>query len=320
MFIDTTLITDIKRALGSCENDVLFRRISDAVSMASDQSKSNDWNVGQMDICVCNGSVTLPADVSTILAVLNGGSPTLVRDQWFQYHINGFGANESASWPYTDEIGPVVTYRDPSEPVNLVAITENALDSNNVDLRVFGWDANGKRIYTTGPDGVLEDGFLVPTIFGFSGVNPEAPAIARIDRVKKKITNGHVKLLAINPSDSSSHTQIGHYLPWETSPSYRRIRVPNRSWLRIKYKRKDIEVRGVGDWVNIENRQALILFCKAVRFRLEDSFEKAQAYESEGLRLLSNQAEALRPNAITPPQIIMDSNCTRYGGDDTLYY
>lgn len=303
MFVDSTLLSDVKSVLGRCEDDVLFRRLTDAVKLGSNQSKANDWNIGEMDLCVCDGCVTLPADVGTVLAVNNGGHPTLIRDQWFQFHINGPGSTCTVPWPYTDELGPVVTYKDPSVPVKLVAVVEDATDAGK-ELRVFGWDEDGKRIYTEGTGGVLEDGFLVPTSYGFSSFNSEAPAIARIDRIKKALTNGFIRLAAIDPEDNSVHTQIGYYMPWETTPSYRRIRVPNKSWIRIKYKRKDLEVRGEGDWININNREALLLLLKAVKFRLDNQLGQARDYELEGMRLLSSEAEALRPNAISPPQMI----------------
>jgi hypothetical protein len=303
MFVDSTLLSDIKSVLGRCEDEVLYRRLTDAVKLASNQSKANDWNIGEMDLCVCDGCVTLPADVGTVLAVNNGGYPTLIRDQWFQFHINGPGSTCTIPWSYTDEVGPVVTYKDPSIAVNLVAVVEDATDAG-IELRVFGWDEDGKRIYTEGAGGILEDGFLVPTSYGFSTVNSEAPPIARIDRIKKELTNGFIRLAAIDPDDNSVHTQIGYYMPWETTPSYRRIRVPDRSWLRIKYKRKDLEVRGEGDWINIDNREALLLLVKAVKFRLDNQLGQARDYELEGMRLLSNEAEALRPNAISPPQMI----------------
>lgn len=320
MFLDTTLLTDVKNVLGKCSDDELFRRLSDAVKLAGTQSKSNDWNVGQMDLCVCDGCVTLPADVGTVLAVNNGGFPSLIRDQWFQYHVNGNGSNTWNDWNYTDELGPVCTYKDPSGPVNIIAVTENSLDSSVATLRVFGWDENGKRIYTPGPNGILEDGFLVPIIYGFSGSNPDAPAIARIDRIAKSLSNGFIKLLAVDPDDDSSHTQIGYYQPWETVPSYRRIRVPDRSWLRIKYKRKDVEVRGVGDWINLDNREALLLLLRAVKLRKAEQLELARNYELEGMRLLSQEAESLRPNSISPPQVIFSGSDTQYGEMDRLYY
>jgi hypothetical protein len=111
---------------------------------------------------------------------------------------------------------------------------------------------------------------------------------------------------------------IGYYLPWETNPSYRRIRVPDRSWIRIKYRKKDIEVRGSSDWINIENREALFLLLKAVKFRLDNQIDNAKSYEAEGLRLLANEADSLRPPAISPPQIIFDG--PDFGTTDTLLY
>jgi hypothetical protein len=316
MFVDSALLSDVKKVLGKCENAELFRRLTDAVKLANTQSKSNDWQTATMDLCVCDGCVTLPADVGTILGVNVGGRPSLLRDDWFQFHINGTGSQDYVPWPYVDELGPVVTYKDPSVAVDLVAVVEDAADSG-IALRVFGWDEDGKRIYTEGAGGVLEDGFLVPTSYGFSTVNPDAPAIARIDRNQKELTNGFIRLVAVDPADDSIHTQIGYYMPWETTPAYRRIRVPDRSWVRIKYKRVDIEVRGSGDWINLNNRESLLLLVKAVRFRLDDQLEKARNYELEGMRLLSNEAESLRPNAISPPQII---NGEWRDDNDRLFY
>lgn len=316
MFVDSTLLLDVKKVLGSCETPEMYRRLSDAVRLGSNQSKSNDWNIGEMDICVCDCCVTLPADVMTVLAVNSGGSPTLIRDQWFQYHINGSGSGCCAPCGYTDEVGQVVTYKDPSGPVLLVAVVENALDSGKA-VRVYGWDENGKRIYTEGAGGLLEDGFLVPTTFGFSNTNPDAPAITRIDRIKKDLTNGFIRLVAIDPDDATVHTQIGYYMPWETTPTYRRIKVQEKSWVRIKYKRRDIEVRGTGDWINIDNREALLLLLRAVKYRMDGRLEDARNYELEGMRLLSNEAEALRPNAISPPQVIFTDHQAQV---DSLYY
>ncbi len=312
------ILTEAKDVLGKCDNSTVFKRLTDAVRLANNQSKGNDWNIAVMDLCVCDGCMSLPADVGTILAVNNGGMPTLIRDQWFQYHINGVGTDCCQPCGYTDELGQASTFRDPSGPVNLVAVVENALDSNSF-LRVFGWDEDGKRIYTTGANGVLEDGFLVPTLIGYSIPNPDAPAIARIDRVQKVATNGFIKLIAVDSTTGLSQTTIGYYQPWETNPSYRRIRVPDRSWIRIKYRKVDMEVRGASDWINIENREALLLLLKAIKFRLDNQIEQGRAFETEGMRLLSNQAESLRPPGLQPPQILFNDGLPT-GQFDTLYF
>lgn len=312
------VLAEVKDVLGKCDNATCFKRISDAVRLANNQSKGNDWNIAVMDLCVCNGCMTLPADVGTILAINNGGQPTLLRDQWYQFHANGSGSTCCVPCGYSDELGAVSTFKDPEGPSVLVAIVENALDSNAV-VRAFGWDENGKRIYTEGAGGILEDGFLVPTVYGFPSSNPSAPAISRIDRIQKQVTNGFIKLIAKDELTLDATTTIGYYQPWETSPSYRRIRVPDRSWLRIKYRRKDLEVRGVGDWINIDNREALLLLLKAVQFRFQNQIEQARAFENEGMRLLSNEAESLRPPSVNGPQIVWNTGLPA-GEYDTLYY
>lgn len=316
MFV-SDILTEAKDVLGRCDESVVFRRISDAVRLANNQGKF-DVTLGTMDICVCDGCLTLPAEVGTVLAVNNGGFPTLIRDQWFRFHANGPGDMSYVPWNYTDELGMVTTFKDPSAPVKLVASVENSLDSSR-ELRVFGWDENGKRIYTTGPSGILEDGFLVPTVYGFAVASPEAPSVAKIDRIQKAVTNGFVKLLAVDPVTLESHTTIGYYQPWETAPYYRRIRVADRSWVRIKYKKRDLEVHGVSDWINIENREALLLLLKAIKFRLDNQLDTARGYEVEGMRLLSNEAEATRPPGLAGPQIIWNDGLPAGEVDRLLY-
>ncbi len=303
MFV-SSIYAEAKAALGNCDQATVFRRITDAVQLANYQGKF-DAALGHMEICVCDGCVTLPAEVGTVLAVNNNGLPTLMRDQWFQYHLNGPGIQKYVPWTNTDEVGQFSTFKEPDRPVYLIADVENSKDSGKT-LRVFGWDVDGKRIYTPGTNGTLEDGFLVPTVYGFSQPNPEAPAIARIDKIKKDETNGFIKLIAVDPDNGTPLTTIGYYLPWETEPMYRRLRVPNNTWIRIKYRKKDLEVRSLSDWINIENKQALLVLLKSVKFRLDNNFEQAGAAEVEGMRLLSNEAEALRPPGLDSPQIIFN--------------
>lgn len=302
MFV-SDLIDDLKSSdvLGICDTTVIFRVLSDAVRLISNQGIL-DPSLGEMDLCVCDGCVTLPSDVETVLAVNSSGAPTLLRDQWYQYHLNGTGSEGYTPFFYTDIIGQVATFRDPSHPVALVAEVESAVDSNK-KLRVFGWDVNGKRIYTVGSNGTLEDGFLVPTVFGFSQPNLAAPLVARIDMIQKDLTNGFVRLLAVN-EDGSPHTLIGLYRPNETVPRYQRMHTQAKNWLRIKYKKRDFEVRTTRDWINIDNREVILLAVKAVNARRKDQVEKAIALESEAIRILNNEASSRRPPGLSSPQII----------------
>ncbi len=320
--IVSDILQDLKSSevLGVCSDDVCFSRLSDAVSLISNQGIL-DPNIGQMDICTCNGCITLPNDIGTVLAVNKCGYPTLMRDQWFQYNAAGTGTVDMPSCSYTDIVGTVSTFRDPNGPVALVAEVESARDSNT-SLRVFGWDVDGKRIFTpNNSNGTLEDGFLVPCVFGFSEPNPIAPLIARIDRVQKVVTNGFIRLIAVN-SDGSAQTLIGHYQPPETSPNYVRINVGCNTWARVKYRKRDMRVVYSTDWINIDNREVLILAVKAVNFRRKNNIQLASQMEAEAVRLLNNEAEAKRPPAISAPIIIMDVWPPASGVDcsDRLFY
>lgn len=300
MFV-SNIIDEAKQILGTCDLPLVYRRISDAVKLANNQAKF-DISLGQMDLCVCDGCITLPPDVGTVLGVINGGWPTLLRDQWFQYHANGPGIQSVMPWFYTDELGYFTTFRDPPGECKLVAEVENAKDSNSL-LRVFGWDKNGKRIFTEGANGILEDGFLVPTVFDFSIANPNAPLIVKIDKIHKALTNGFIKLIAVDKDTGVPLTQIGYYQPWETVPLYRRLRAGNGSWLRIKYKKKDLEVRSDADWINIESRLALLFLLKAVKYGLDNQFETSTASHAAGMKLLSDEAESLRVPGLDAPQV-----------------
>lgn len=317
MFV-SSIYDDLKSAdvLGTCDETTVFSRLSDAVKLVSNMGIL-DPSIGEMSLCVCDGCVTLPSDVETVMGVNQAGFPTLIRDQWFQYHVNGPGTTAWQAWSYTDVLGDVCTYKDPSGPVKLIAEVESAKDSNKM-LRVYGWDENGKRIYTTNSSGDLEDGFLVPTVYGFSQPNPSAPLITRIDRIQKDVTNGFVKLIAIN-SDGTPHTQIGYYRPEETVPRYTRIRVPCQNWLKIKYRKRNFDVRSTKDWINVDNREVLVLAVKAVHQRRKNNIELASQLEAEAGRILAKEAEAKRPNAISPMQIIFNDGVPA-SENDTLFY
>lgn len=291
-----------KTAFESCDEATTLRLLTDATRLLANKGVL-DINLGQMELCVCSGCVTLPRDVGTVLGINVNGQPTLMRDQWFQYHLNGAGSNTYAPCNITDELGQFATYRDPSEACYLIAEVTSAAD-NNKKLRVYALDTSGNKIYSEGPDGKLYEGFLVPTVFGFSQRNPDIPALSSIYRVSKEATRDYVRLLAINSSDGVSQTQIGYYEPEETTPSYRRIRVGGKSSVRIKYKKRNTALVSLRDWINLDNDEALRLACRAVKYRLDDKWAQAKAAEDEAVRIMTEQAESERPSGLRVPQVI----------------
>ncbi len=305
-----------KTMFASCSEAEIFSRLSDAARLLANKG-INDPLLGELEACVCDGCVTLPRDVGTVLGVDVCGHPTLLQDQFFRYHINGPGTRGTGACGVITEMGQVCTYRDPAYPAYLTAEVTSAAD-NNKKLRVFATRAdNGQKIFTPGPDGKLYEGFLVPLIFGYSQRNPNVPALGRIYRISKEATKDFVKLYAVRASDGVSQTLIGHYEPEETDPTYRRIKVPNKTSVLVKYKKASLEVRSMSDWLSFSNYEALRLACRAVKYRGDDKLDEARKFEEEASRILAEETEALRPSGPRVPQII---NGVYGDNGDSLFY
>jgi hypothetical protein len=315
MFV-SEFYSQAKRQFEGCDEATIFSNLSDAVRLLQNKG-INDPLLGEIELCVCNGFVTLPRDVGTVLGVNVCGQPTLLQDQWFKYHINGPGSNGACG--VITEMGQVCTFREPSEAAHLVAEVTSATD-NNKKLRVFATDVNGKKIFTAGPNGTLEEGFLVPTIFGYSQRNPTAPAVGQIYRISKETTKDFVKLIAVNESDGASQTLIGHYEPDETLPQYRRIKVPGKSSVLVKYKKASLQIRRMTDFINVSNYEALRLACRAIKFRSDDKYDAARAAEAEASRILAEETQAQLPSGPRVPMVINgvyrddDDSILGYGG------
>lgn len=289
-----------KTQFAGCDEATVLARLSDAVKLLSNKG-INDVLLGEIELCVCDGCITLPRDVGTVLGIDVCGQPTLIQDQFFKYHINGPGTCGGCG--VVTEMGQVCTYRDPAYPAYLQAEVTSAAD-NNKRLRVYANDMDGKKIFTAGPNGTLEEGFIVPQIFGFSKRAPNVPALGKIYRISRDATRDSVKLIAINADDGVSQCKIGEYEPDETLPTYRRIKVSSKSSVLVKYKKASIKLTSQRSWINIDNDEALRLACRAVKYRGDDKLTQAREFESEAARILSEETEAKLPAGPRVPQII----------------
>jgi len=296
---------DATDVLGNCVDTRLWARTSDAIRLLGNKARW-DWTLGDMSISSEDGLVTLPREVKTVLATAVDKRPALLRDEWFEFHINGAGEENTVPCGYTTEIGRWATFRDPPKAVKLIAVVDSVTDTNK-KLRVYGEDTNGNRIFTPDASGKMQDGFLVPQIYGYPVPRADVPDIARIEKITRDQTTARVKLYAVDPVTLETLTVIGHYWPNEVTPSYRRIRINAPSTVRIKYQRADIPIQGDEDWINTENKEALRLALRAVKLREDSRFDAAKVAEGEAVRLLSEEQESLRPPAQSGPQIIDES-------------
>jgi hypothetical protein len=312
------ILPDLPQVVGSCTDDYAFRRLTDAVRLLTNKSLINS-QLGEITVCVCGDFATLPPEVQTPLGITVDGVPAIIRDQWFTYHINGPGDAAYTPFPFADVLGAdFVTFRDPAGPVKLGARIRTAAD-NNKELRIFGWDVNGDRIFSTGPDGNKEDGFLVPQVYGRVLVNADAPPIVKFDHVYRDTTSDMVELFAIDPDTMEATSLVARYRPRENTPAYTRIRVPNRQAVRVKYKRRVFEVQDQYDWLPVENREALIHAIRAVKYRLDGKYSNARDAEDEAVRLVREDTNSGRPAGIHPPQIVNNELSGHTAGSGLFY-
>lgn len=294
--------------VGNCNQTQVFSYLTDALKLLSDKAHY-DFTLQSLDITVCDACVTLPSFVQTVLSVTTCGLPTYLRDQWYQYHLNGVGSERWTDCGYTDELGQFPTFRDLEAPSQLVAVVDETSD-NNKEVRVFGWDINGNRIYTAGPNNTLQDGFLVPTIAGYPLPNPNAPLIARIDRISLQMPRkGFVRLVGVDPSNTDQSTNkvlLGIYTPDEQYPAYRRIRLGSRNaWARIKYRKKDAVIRSLTDWIDVDNKLAILLACQAVKFYRQQKYDLGASALAQATQMLSDGQNVKQTPSPVGPQVVM---------------
>lgn len=295
MFTVDSIWDSLERALGTCDEDTIFDRVNRAVEILCTEADF-DPTIGFVDICVDGTCATLPDEVEAVLAVNIGGSPSQAHDRWFQFHLNGPGIDcgQSCNFDWFDRgLYPVIA--DPEGKFLLVASLENEGDSNT-PLRVYGYDEYDRWI-TTVEDDVAVDGFLVPTVYGVSVPNPEAPAIKRITRVSKGVTKGSVTLSTLDFDATSAFGELlGFYRPWETEPQYRRIRLSKScTWARVAYKRRVFSIVRRSDLIPLHSAQAVVLMVQALTKFDNDRLEDGQNYWRTAVSLLIKKQHSINP-------------------------
>jgi hypothetical protein len=310
--------------VGNCNQAQVFSYLTDALKLLGDKAHY-DFSLGSLDITVCDACVTLPSFVQTILGVTTCGSPTYLRDSWYGYHLNGVGHEKWTDCGYTDELGAFCTFRDPVAPSQIIAVLDDPSD-NNKELRVYGWDKEGRRIYTPGPNNTLVDGLLVPTVAGYALPNLDAALIARIDRISLQLPRkGFVRLIALDPANPDNNTNkvlIGLYDPTEQYPNYRRIRLGSRnSWARIKYRKKDAVIRSTSDWIDCDTKLAILMGCQAVKNFRQGRGDTAEATLKLATQMLSDSQNVKQTPTGVGPQIVMSHvwSCDTINGGGGYY-
>lgn len=326
------LIAACKRSdvLGISDRDRVIEYVTRAVELGANKANFNP-TLGELQIRTdACGYATLPYFVGTVLACNVNGQPTLMRNNWFQYHENGPGEQDGNSqWSVsgwsgagnwgngyggTQVMGPgnYVDDKDWSPVFDdltgwsaLAALTENPLDGDGTRyLIVEGETQNAQgdpkeALTTSGPyaPGV---GVRIPLLANLGTTDPAATLFRRITRVTigGPPRRDYVKLLAFRPQQSQLASVVGYYAAHEISPRYRRIRVSSPcARVKIKYRVSDTRLQFDYQRVPLGSFNAALELVKSIWASDNGKPDVAAAYEAAGTRhLIENQMIEDGPN------------------------
>lgn len=314
----------IQDVIGTCDEATTYAKINEAIDELSNLGNWDSMLVN-LDICSQDCEITLPDDVEVPLAINVGGRPADFRNKWFEFHMNGPGTEccpscSDFSW---QDRGDFPTFRDIKKPSRIAAYAEKPETATTI--RVYGYDHCDKWIMEEDCNGVLQDGFDVPLIYGLGAGTPSAKIVKRITRVRKPITNGFVKLLALDAGSHKGSTLLGYYRPTDTEPQYRRIKVAGSNggggsctaggmktgpffclctgscstWVRMKARLKTRTVSQLTDVIPLQSITAIKMMCMAIRkYEADLATEYATYFELAKKALEREQKSRSGPNQI----------------------
>lgn len=301
MTIVNSIWDEAKKIVGNSNDDVMFRRLTDAVEILNGKGDFDAF-LGTLDICASSKIVTLPNEVETILGVNMAGKPALARDELFQFHLNGPGTcGKAIRWEWMD-LNQSPTYRELPCPGQLFAYCVDPSDQN-AELWVYGLDADQNQVRTNLPNGSYRDGWKVP-VFSTTGTAGEsAPFFSRITSVRKNVTAGPLRLATVNGVDE---VLLGVYQSYETIPLFRRIQLSScADWIRIRFRKRSVEVRSRYDLIPVEPRQAILMALRALKkYDEPGGFAEGEAFEATAVRWMTERQHTLSSPTVHPIQML----------------
>ena len=295
MLLVSDIFSEVSRVMRGCDDTSVYNRISDATEILCNKADI-DPLLGWVDI-VTGGSryFTLPREVDSVLSVNISGRPSFPRNKWAEFHLNGLGTDETAKCQdFWDDKGDFPLFVDPSSPVRFAASTSDASDVGTAEIWVYGYDENDRWVMSTDLGGDPIDGYRVTLTSSPSIPDPSVPLFKRVTTVRKTPSKGFFSLWGTTAANVTS--LYGEYVPADTLPAFRRIRISkDAEWVRVAYRKKVFRVSSQTDLLPLHSRYALMLMVKALQKYDDDKIEEAVAYESQAVKFLMEKQTATNP-------------------------
>ncbi len=287
---DSVIVADIfdeaSQIVGPIGDRKVFDRITEAIELLD--GKANwDGKIGYVDITTdtTRGYITLPRYVDNILKLNISGQPSSMKSKWYEFHLNGPGENWTSCSSWKDE-GEVVTLQHVTYPQKFVAIPDLAVDEGTA-IRGFGL-FDGKKIFTLdGPSGAPQEGF--PITCTLSGTVTSTQLVDDLQRIDKGESRGFIQLVGVDNLGANLLVQ-GYWQPDETSPHYRRIKLPTfGEVVRAMYRKNTLRITSLTDQLHLKSKTAILCALRALEMLRQNQYDQSTAMEATAVRLLSER-------------------------------
>jgi hypothetical protein len=306
---------------GACNTSDKFRSlVNEAVSRLL---LRGDWpgSIVPIHVCVYNGCAVFPRYVGQIRKVNRCGESVPVKSIWYQFlDMNLYhDKNRHGFAPWVEhEVGLQQQARSPvfqdiqGDTCLVRAYPRNPLDVGKT-VTIFGIDTYGQPLITKNADGTWADGVIITLAAPYGSTSAY---VRRIDRVLKDQTQGIVDFYAYNAVTNVLQTEMGHYDPSETNPSYAKYTVHLghgqgsccSSGLRsivALVKLKHIPVIADTDLIPLEYDalSALKFAVQSIKFAEAGDRASAQAYLADAIAELNRLMQDTIPDDQIPVSI-----------------
>ena len=252
--------------------------------------------------CLCNGCFTAPVDMEVPLKFKIDGRAERVWSKWYEfYDVNGADRCDAGYTPgLFEEIGSFFTIYDIPKPGARLAPIPLGDEEKEAYIIVQGTDVNGRDVFTE-YQGREIHGELIPIIRAKPVFSKTT--FAKITGIEKTQTNTHVRLYWQTYDSVAKKTLsrglLGEYRPTDTTPSFRRFRVPGASRdccadVSILGRVKLLNYYHDNDVLPITSISALKRMALTARAEASDNVQVAQYHEQGAIRVVDNENQYYR--------------------------
>ncbi len=306
-----------KRKFANYDIGELNDIINEAQELLNTLTKPKD-SLERVGLTAYGGILTLPRQYLTCEGALRSKLPLNIRNAWFEVIASGQGSTlNSDDVPLSGEVVDMgdgyCCFREPGD-INAAGcqlkVYTDATGGSEVDesiIEFYGTDSAGNPIRTN-LTSAPRDGEALD-LLNSPGYATTSNSFFRLTQVVKPITNGILRVYAINPSDVSENL-IALYWPGETEPNYRRYKVPlapdgtNAYTVTTLLRKRYIEAIQDNDPLCLDHFGALLYGVLHVIYRDANDGERAALNLGIARDLLSAQAVRSKPASSYPPPII----------------